>query len=85
MNVDTQRKVARLKVEGPGTDKNANRKGDSMSRGMKNRETVLELMEELELIHLTDSDVNRFVGMLNKGETENAVLDSMERLNSERG
>lgn len=55
-----------------------------MSKGMKNRETVLELMEELELVHLTDSDVNKFVGMLNKGETETAVLDSMEKLNSER-
>ena len=84
MNVDTQRKVARVKVEGPGTDKNANRKGDSMSRGMKNRMTVLELMEELEFIHLTDSDVNKFVGMLNKGESENVVLETMEKLNSER-
>jgi hypothetical protein len=46
--------------------------------------TVLELMEELEFIHLTDSDVNKFVGMLNKGESENVVLETMEKLNSER-
>lgn len=55
-----------------------------MSKGMKNRETVQELMEELELIHLNDGDVNRFVGMLNKGESENVVLATMEELNAER-
>lgn len=55
-----------------------------MSKGMKNRETVCDLMEELELIHLTDSDVNKFVGMLNKGESETVVLDTMEALNRER-
>jgi hypothetical protein len=55
-----------------------------MSKGMQNRMTVLELMEELELIHLTDNDVNKFVGMLNKGETETLVLETMEKLNTER-
>lgn len=54
-----------------------------MTKGMQNRATILEAIEDYELTELTETDVNRAIGMLNNGKTEGYVLDLLERWNED--
>ena len=48
-----------------------------MSKGLKNRQTVLEHIEDEGLEYIGDADINAAVAMLNKGDAEHVVLDRL--------
>lgn len=55
-----------------------------MSKGMQNRELVLEAIEDFGFDALNDGDVNLAVSMLNRGRSETEVLEALEQWNAER-